>query len=972
MATKAEELRKLAQTIKNETQIGGNTAKRVGNAFLGVANALDGSQAMQEIEKAVAKVQQMVDNLPVTQQTGNSTTSVMSQKAVTDAIAETGRKLLNFTNDVATTRLLVSAAERKAGIQITYRLPEGKWVNEMYVSSTTTDAEWKKDENWQSIGKDSDVFLQNPALVKGISEYLTNFNGTLTTTVDGFGHFVFDGDIRCNVGFALSDIMEDGKSYRIKAVFSVSGTSTDLLHIAMLRYVYGNYSTGKEIKKIQISDGDIIFDDIIPSVGDKKCFCFHMSENGSAILLKDFSVEKVLDSMDYSSETNTHINKIDSDVRLVDKKYDAESVNWITRHVDSSKDYDAYPTFWISDTKWALNNSGYSTCIYVGNTDRVKIKNLHVSEAMTYHLLKSFTGASSDNAPDLYDGIAYTIKALEEKEISIPKIVTYICIKFRNRYDRPYIDFDFSWRSMPIKNIVYGINENSKVKKIFNLNDKLIDGSGCYSGGRMGGLGTGFLSRDDYDSFDCNLVFQSNQGVTFWDKNKNYLAFHQLSNSNGELIHEVVPFIEGAQYAIISCKGRAKGDYLYGIKYNTFTQQQMFDKVDSLSTQQQNSGYIYLASNYGVSVDSTDNSAALTSLIEKVGQAGGGIIELPKGTFAFKKSVTFKSNVGLRGQGIGNTILDMQDGPKDYALFVGDFVNNIFVSDLEIQSPNTASTGKHLFMRYIQDSYFSHIKSVGSRPTAIGIDFLNNVTITDNIIINAGRGGNIFGHACIGIGTGYEKWDNEDFIIANNVCIGGGMRGIFVEDQNRFDIANKGKMKAGYGQVIANNIVRNCNRGIMVEAGKYVNVTGNTIYNCNIGCGCKIYADNCLFTGNVLVGNKIGFNIDELTSVSSNCISFIGNSIDGGATAAIYIDPNALLNDLFIKGNVFKGASTGVQIISGLKRLVLQGNNDFSTAHSFVLAGEFVDSVLKDNTYLVAPESTATYSGNQSFVEQFK
>ncbi len=373
MATKAEELRKLAQTIKNETQIGGNTAERVGNAFLGVANALDGSQAMQEIEQAVAKVQQMVDNLPVTQQTGNSTTSVMSQKAVTDAIAETGRKLLNFTNDVATTRLLVSAAERKAGIQITYRLPEGKWVNEMYVSSTTTDEEWKKDENWQSIGNDSDVFLQNSALVKEISEYLTNFKGTLTTTVDGFGHFVFDGDIRCNVGFALSDIMEDGKSYRIKAVFSVSGTSTDLLHIAMLRYVYENYSTGKEIKKIQISDGDITFDDIIPSVGDKKCFCFHMSENGSAILLKDFSVEKVLDSMDYSAETNTHINKIDSDVRLVDKKYDAESVNWITRHVDSAKDYNGYPTFWISGTKWALNNSGYSTCIYVGNTDRVKI-----------------------------------------------------------------------------------------------------------------------------------------------------------------------------------------------------------------------------------------------------------------------------------------------------------------------------------------------------------------------------------------------------------------------------------------------------------------------------------------------------------------------------------------------------------------------------------------------------------------------
>ena len=84
MATKAEELRKLAQTIKNETQVGGNTAERVGSAFEGVADALDGTEAINEIEQAVAKVQQMVDNLPVVQQTGNSTTSVMSQKAVTD------------------------------------------------------------------------------------------------------------------------------------------------------------------------------------------------------------------------------------------------------------------------------------------------------------------------------------------------------------------------------------------------------------------------------------------------------------------------------------------------------------------------------------------------------------------------------------------------------------------------------------------------------------------------------------------------------------------------------------------------------------------------------------------------------------------------------------------------------------------------------------------------------------------------
>lgn len=99
MATKAEELRQLAQTIKNETEVGGNTAERVGSAFEGVADALDGTQATQELEQvvaqvqqeaeeAVAKVQQLVDNLPVVQQTGDSTTSVMSQKAVTDNLAK--------------------------------------------------------------------------------------------------------------------------------------------------------------------------------------------------------------------------------------------------------------------------------------------------------------------------------------------------------------------------------------------------------------------------------------------------------------------------------------------------------------------------------------------------------------------------------------------------------------------------------------------------------------------------------------------------------------------------------------------------------------------------------------------------------------------------------------------------------------------------------------------------------------------
>lgn len=93
--TKIQDLRQLAQTIKTETEVGGNTAERVGSAFEGVADALEGTEQIAEMDKAVHEVQQqveaskaqiqaLVNALPVVQQTGDSTTSVMSQKAVTE------------------------------------------------------------------------------------------------------------------------------------------------------------------------------------------------------------------------------------------------------------------------------------------------------------------------------------------------------------------------------------------------------------------------------------------------------------------------------------------------------------------------------------------------------------------------------------------------------------------------------------------------------------------------------------------------------------------------------------------------------------------------------------------------------------------------------------------------------------------------------------------------------------------------
>lgn len=457
------------------------------------------------------------------------------------------------------------------------------------------------------------------------------------------------------------------------------------------------------------------------------------------------------------------------------------------------------------------------------------------------------------------------------------------------------------------------------------------------------------------------------------DKNENDIMIFGYGDAEGDAEGEVtVP--RGTKYLVYRTKSNKTQYYIHVYYKKQMTAGYVKNELASIRELTQNAGYHYLADGYNILTTNDDNSEALQALVDTVNKNGGGIIELGLGTYNFKNTVTMKSNVGIMGQGIGHTILNMVDSDTATAkwpMFNGDFVQNIFIKDLEIHSESTTNTGKHLFMRYIEDSHFTRIKSVGSRPTAIGIDFLNHVTITDNIIINGGRMGDVFGCACIGIGTGYDEWENEDFVISNNICINGGQRGIFVEDQARF--GGKAKMKAGYGQVITGNIVRGGYRGITVEAGKRVNVSGNTIYGATIGMGVKVYADDCLFQGNLLVGNKTGVIVDDLSStfVENNNLAFIGNTIKGSDTG-FSVKTDGMVTGLYIKDNVIQDNVNGIVIEGGCKNLVVQGNNDYSTTKSFSFDGTFTDAVIKDNTYFIDPEkgSSAAFSGSTKWVEQ--
>lgn len=855
----------MAHTIKTETKVGGNTADRVGSAFEGVADALEGTEQIAEMDKAVHEVQQHVDAskaqiqslvnaLPVVQQTGESTTSVMSQKAVTDALAEGGETIKNkYRLEVIMPRLESGKMISTDGSIIA---SSGNYKNQYYVT------------DFVEVKAGQTFTIENGYAPTGanILAVYSKADKSYIEGVEGLGHtMTAEYTAQSDVYVRIGNVPQEGwgKNCKTYMSFEVTSKKSDIFKTETSDYIEMAIGIKTHAQGISLSFS-MRSQDRMALVNVESCDFLRITPKGSRGC--SFAMLKSYTTPTSSSEFPDYVNKV------VFKVNAGETV-----------------LFNVSEAKYII----FVEATDVNpNTLPVDVGYLVSDEKM---LLTSNTNALLYEPP--FQDIKVTLQGYAESE----------------RFD---------------------IEGATKV--MFKLFGNLLKPSE-------------FLDADGIR-------------IKRWG----------YGNTEGWFEGETsVP--EKAKYLVYRSKSNALEAYIHVYYKKQMSAQKINEELKSIRELTANSGYHYLADAYGVTTSNEDNTERLQALIDMVNKNGGGVIEIGCGTFTFKNTVTLRSNVGITGQGIGNTILKMLDGggTDGYALFNGDFIKNVFIRDIEINSTGTSHTGKHLFMRYIEDSYFTHIKSVDSRPTAIGIDFLNHVTITDNIIINGGRSGNVFGNACIGIGTGYDKWENEDFIISNNICINGGQRGIFVEDQARF--GGSKKMNAGYGQVICGNIVRGGYRGITVEAGKRVNISGNTIYGTSIGMGVKVYADDCLFQGNLLVNNNVGVIVDDLsaTFVDNNNIAFIGNTINGGTTG-ISVKSDGLVSDMTIKDNVIKGYTNGCKIIGGVKRLILQGNNDFSSTISYHLGGAFSDAIIKDNTFMVAPtkEAETSFSGNTQWVEQ--
>ena len=310
----------------------------------------------------------------------------------------------------------------------------------------------------------------------------------------------------------------------------------------------------------------------------------------------------------------------------------------------------------------------------------------------------------------------------------------------------------------------------------------------------------------------------------------------------------------------------------------------------------------YNVKEYGAVGDGvTDDSKAFNDLILSVYNDGGGVIYIPKGTYALiSDSIYLLSNISFVGDGISKSILKpiyngatfnkrfsaIDMNTKDispYNLYGGDgeeghkklFENCIF-KDFEIDGSGVVSTDnkygvglKGIFAYYMKNCLFEDLYIHDTIATGLGVDCLDKTFIRNIVVNNCGYGygtytGGTLGGAGIGIGTGYLA--NENFIITDCIATNCGSNGIFVEHQKLFAQDSNDGYDAE-GSVITNCICRdNRNNGIGIRGGKKIRVTNNTVYNNDYGISLNtINAYSVLINNNIIKNNTTeDFYIDKI------------------------------------------------------------------------------------------------------------
>lgn len=415
-------------------------------------------------------------------------------------------------------------------------------------------------------------------------------------------------------------------------------------------------------------------------------------------------------------------------------------------------------------------------------------------------------------------------------------------------------------------------------------------------------------------------------------------------------------------------------------------------------------GNVTSVKTYGaVGNGTTDDTAAFQTAIN----ATTGILWIPAGKYKLTNSLTVKSNLTILGDGTrgpdptsttGTILLSYINNPTittDRPLFsyVGDtgpvYITNFHMSGVTIDGTNQgfinvadpspmSSKGKGVYCTYMRACSFRDMEVLNFPATGLGIDYLEDVDISNVVANGNGRGtygGNtqpLVGHAGIGIGTltyvpvgGANPYHVESYSIHDCHCENNGTYGIFCESQSTTNwpaIGNriysnvcKGNAKgiglAGptYVSVFGNTCILNTVANISVDLGTYAPGTasyyaiianniiqGSTDFATYPTGNAGIYLDWSRLNGNgqaaagqLIVANNLIHNctrgIDGVTNLTNNIsmVSIKGNEIDGALMEPIRfsyptgsITAGIKLYELDISGNLIRNAGRSTNLTS--------------------------------------------------------
>lgn len=204
---------------------------------------------------------------------------------------------------------------------------------------------------------------------------------------------------------------------------------------------------------------------------------------------------------------------------------------------------------------------------------------------------------------------------------------------------------------------------------------------------------------------------------------------------------------------------------------------------------------IYDVTEFG-DVGTSNDSDTFNAAIVAVNAAGGGVINIPEGTYLLADNdyLAPKNNVILRGAGMDRTILKgtstMLESVVKGTTFSADSpltrwgMDGLTVDceDMPIvgtPGSTVASGGKGVFIIWQRDCHYRDVKILGSPSTGMGNDFHQRCSYTNCIVEGCGFAMrtsttsssyphiDAYGVGCHGFGIGYCGWDDDEVVFQN-------------------------------------------------------------------------------------------------------------------------------------------------------------------------------------------------------------